>query len=61
MLSQVNDGTSFLHYCEGLCKAECNGKTIACFLEEQPSTVYFYTHKAAFLPEKEENRAHAFS
>lgn len=61
MLSQVNDGPFFLHCYKGLCKAEGDGKTIACFLEGQQYTVYFYTYNAVFLPKKEENRVHAFS
>jgi len=60
VLSQVNDGPSFLHY-KGPCEAEVDGKTMVCFLEGQQYTVYFYTRKAAFLSKKEEKRAHAFS
>lgn len=42
-------------------KASDSAKTIAWSLEGQQYTVHFCRHKPAFLPKREESRAHEFS
>lgn len=59
VLSQVNDDSSFVYCCKGLCKAEGNGKTVACSLEGQQNTLNSEHTKQLSCPK--ENRAHASS